>query len=71
MRGDVVVITPHVDRSREYYIKRVIALPGDTIRFSSGAVYIKENASEKFIELYEPYLSLANSGHTYLPEYVE
>ena len=23
-RGDVVVITPHVDRQREYYIKRVI-----------------------------------------------
>lgn len=27
VRGDVVVIKPHVDKNREYYIKRVIALP--------------------------------------------
>lgn len=27
VRGDVVVITPHVDKQREYYIKRVIGLP--------------------------------------------
>ncbi len=70
-RWDVVVITPHVDKSREYYIKRVIGLPWDTIRVNSGAVYIKEPDSEVFVELYEPYLSLANSGHTYLPEYTE
>jgi signal peptidase I len=24
VRGDVIVITPHVDRQKEYYIKRVI-----------------------------------------------
>jgi signal peptidase I len=71
IRGDVVVITPHVDKNREYYIKRVIAIPGDTIRFSSGIVYIKEAWSESFIQLYEPYLSLANSWHTYLPDYSE
>lgn len=27
VRGDVVVIKPHVDKIREHYIKRVIALP--------------------------------------------
>lgn len=26
-RGDVVVITPHVDAQKEYYIKRVVATP--------------------------------------------
>lgn len=71
IRGDVVVITPHVDKNREYYIKRVIWLPGDTVRFSSGLVYIKSPGKETFTQIYEPYLSLANSGHTYLPEYVE
>lgn len=70
-RGDVVVITPHVDRTREYYIKRVIGLPGDTIYFSEGKVYIKKSWSENFTQLNEPYLSASNSGHTYLPEYVE
>ena len=42
-RGDVVVITPHVDKNREYYIKRVIGLPGDTIRVSGGKVFIKKS----------------------------
>lgn len=27
VRGDVVVIKPHVDKDREHYIKRVIAVP--------------------------------------------
>ncbi len=71
IRGDVVVITPHVDRQREYYIKRVIALPGETIRFEDGNVFIKKVGTEKFIQINEPYLSLANSGNTRLPDHVE
>lgn len=70
-RGDVVVITPHVDKSREYYIKRVIGLPGDTIYFSDGKVYIKKTGLENFTAISESYLSASNSGQTYLPEYVE
>jgi signal peptidase I len=71
VRGDVVVITPHVDSSREYYIKRVIGLPGDTIHFSSGSVFIKKSGEEKFIQINEPYLNPGNKEHTFLPEYVE
>ena len=41
-RGDVVVITPHVDRQKEYYIKRVLGTPGDTIKFEDGEVLIKK-----------------------------
>ncbi len=41
IRGDVVVIKPHVDKNREHYIKRVIGLPGDIIRFESGSVFIQ------------------------------
>lgn len=65
------MITPHVDRQREYYIKRVIALPGETIRFEDGNVFIKKVGTEKFIQINEPYLSLANSGNTRLPDHVE
>jgi signal peptidase I len=60
VRGDVVVITPHVDREKEYYIKRVIAVPGDSIRFEDGEVLIKKSGTEKFIKLDERYLSSAN-----------
>ncbi len=67
VRWDVVVIKPHVDKDREHYIKRVIAVPWDTIKFESGSVFIKLKWSDSFIQLHEPYLSPSNSGHTYLP----
>jgi signal peptidase I len=49
----VVVITPHVDRQKEYYIKRVIGLPGDTLLFQDGEVLIKKPGAEKFIQIKE------------------
>lgn len=71
MRGDVVVITPHVDRQKEYFIKRVIAIPWDTIRFDEWEVFIRKAGTEKFIQLAEWYLSSANAGQTRLPIDVE
>jgi signal peptidase I len=38
-RGDLVVFWFPLDRSKSY-IKRVIALPGDTVRIDSGTVYV-------------------------------
>lgn len=70
LRWDVIVITPHVDRQKEYYIKRVIGVPGDTIRFEDGEVLIKKAGSDKFVKLSEKYLSSANAGQTRLPENV-
>ena len=61
-RGDVVVIRPHVDPCREFYIKRIVGLPGDVIRFEDGKVLIKTLDSEKFIEINESkYLSTINN----------
>jgi signal peptidase I len=70
-RWDVVVITPHVDRQKEYYIKRVIGLPGDTLLFQDGEVLIKKPGAEKFIQIKEWYLSSVNIGQTRLPENVK
>lgn len=49
-RGDVVVFTPPVTNLDEY-IKRVIAVPGETIMVKEGRVYVNDKL------LKEPYLS--------------
>jgi signal peptidase I len=62
-RGEVVIFKPHqitdpsrrakADRSEEedYYIKRIVGLPGETIKISNNRVYINNR------QLDEPYLS--------------
>lgn len=47
-RGDVVVFRPPIDTD-EYYIKRVIGLPGDTVRFENNHVFVNDQ------QLNEPY----------------
>ena len=58
-RGDVVILDgvgmEGYDRD-EYLIKRVIGLPGETVRIADGCVYIKPADSEEFFLLEEPYL---------------
>ena len=48
-RGDVVVFLYPGDHTKSY-IKRVIALPGDTLRIDHGTVYVNDHA------LREPYV---------------
>jgi signal peptidase I len=49
-RGDIVVFKPPV-KSSDNFIKRVIAVPGDTLRISGGKVYVNGKA------LSEPYIA--------------
>ncbi len=64
-RGDVVVIRPHVSEIQEYYLKRVIGLPGETVRIFDGKVFIKKVDAEDFVEINEPYLAEKNKDKTY------
>ena len=64
-RGDVVVIRPHVSEIKEYYLKRVIGLPGETVRIFDGKVFIKKVDAEDFVEINEPYLAEKNKDKTY------
>ena len=62
-RGDVVVLRCPVDTELDY-IKRVIALPGDTVRIEDGSVFVNGR------RLDEPYLASVDRS-TRLEERVE
>jgi len=49
----------------EYFVKRVIGIPGDTIRIENGRVYLMEVGGNEFKELDEVYLNDENKFHTY------
>ena len=49
-RGDIVAFKPKGNENSHYYIKRIIALPGETIEFIEGDIYID---GTKFEEDYE------------------
>lgn len=55
------------DEMSKYFIKRVIWLPGETLKIQSGSVFIKSVESDEFIELDESlYLSDSNKNATYV-----
>lgn len=66
-RGDVVILRPHANNGKEYYIKRVIGIPGDVIEFKDGEVFLKTKDMPEAVKLNEKYLSAFNKGRTFLP----
>ncbi len=38
--GDVIVFLPNGNENAHYYVKRVIAVPGDTIKIQDGVCYV-------------------------------
>lgn len=58
-RGDIAVIdVSHLGYEDQdgYYIKRIIGLPGETVKIADNSVYIKEVGASDFYKLDEPYL---------------
>lgn len=54
-RGDIVVFRYPLD-PQEYFIKRVIGLPGEKVQIKDGKVFIYNAANPNGIALDEPYL---------------
>jgi signal peptidase I len=62
-RGDVVVFHPPANND-EFFIKRVIGLPGETVKLKDGKVFIYNQDNPDGFELNEPYLNDTNRGNT-------
>jgi signal peptidase I len=65
-RWDVVVFKPNVSLVKEFFLKRIIWIPWDTVRIEEWKIYIKEKGSTEFKELDEPYLNDENRGYTFV-----
>jgi signal peptidase I len=63
-RGDIIVFHPPHNKE-EYFIKRVIGLPGETVKLIDGYVYIFNEQSKEGFKLDEPYLNDSNKGNTH------
>jgi len=55
VRGDIVVFRYPLD-PQEFFIKRVIGLPGERVQVKDGSVYIYNNEHENGVKLEEKYL---------------
>lgn len=58
-RGDIVILDGHDMEgyySKEYLVKRIVGLPGETVKIEDGNVYIKPADSSEFYLLQENYL---------------
>lgn len=54
-RGEVVVFR-YPENPREYFLKRIIGLPGETIKISSGKVLLYNNEHPEGVVINETYL---------------
>lgn len=65
-RWDVIVFKPHVSQEKQYFLKRIIWLPGDKLKIEGGKVYVFSYAKNNFVEIKEDYLSDSNKNATYI-----
>ena len=66
-RWDVIVFKPHVNDNKEYFLKRIIWVPGDKLKIEDGYVYIQKKWSDKYVKLEESfYLNSENNWKTYV-----
>ena len=48
--GDVIVFLPHGNKNEHYYVKRVIAVGGDTVKIQDGICYVNGEKSPYVID---------------------
>ncbi len=64
-RGTSIVFNTHME-GKEYFIKRIIGLPGETVKIKDGQVFVKAVWEKDFVYLDEKYLDETNYNQTYV-----
>lgn len=57
-REDVIVFLPNGNQNSHYYVKRVVAVPGDTVQILNGVLYV----NGEIMEDTENYDKMADAG---------
>jgi len=71
LRWDVVVFKPHTIWWKDFFIKRIIWLPEDTIKITDWKVYLKKSGDNNFVLLNEDdYLTDENNNHTIVNNWI-
>src|SRR2546425_2650346 len=60
-RGDVIVFRYPHDETQDY-VKRAIALPGETVKIVDRVVYIQKQGQEGYVPIIEPYSNHKDPG---------
>lgn len=47
-QGDVIVFKPNGNENAHTYVKRVVAVPGDTVRIMNGMLYVNDEQTDFF-----------------------
>ena len=63
-RGDIIVFHPPMNES-EFFIKRIIGLPGETVKLKDGKIFIINKEHPEGFELPENYLNNTNRDNTH------
>ena len=52
-KGDIIVFLPNGNTNSHYYVKRVVAVPGDTVQIIDGSLYVNGVIQSEDDELYD------------------
>lgn len=66
--GENYMVRIYDSMGPDYFVKRVIGVPGDSIKIENGRVYLKTPDDSDFIQIEETFLSQENLNRTYISQ---